>query len=290
MSVGRDEKVVSAVRSVDLTATALLAAGKTPAGWKDYFSSSNEFAVWIPEKARSQYSLDRDVTVNQVRIRGTSLRVEMAGDLMYMVDVFTIARGLFNRVKREEWDEGFRNWVESERRGKVVEDTEVQLGAIPGREFRIEAPGRASRARLFVVGDGKVVVLQVAAQAADLNGESAHMFLRSFRMTPALARKAPLAPPLPGIASDRRRVPSSSPRPYTSERVKLPSAADREKVTRLARELFKEEFALTDAAAKTDFATRLFNQAAETDDDPVSQFVLYRESAELAASLDMELA
>ena len=113
-------------------------------------------------------------------------------------------------------------------------------------------------------------------------------------LSPVMARKSPQVTPVPMVppacATDLPRLPAVSIPSKTIEKIKLPPAADREKATRLARNLFKDEFAMTNSAAKTEFANRLYQQAGETDDDPASQFVLYRESAEIAATLDMDLA
>jgi hypothetical protein len=75
------------------------------------------------------------------------------------------------------------------------------------------------------------------------------------------------------------------------ERIKMPPPVDIEKASKLVRELFKEEYAKPQQAAKAALAGKLFDQVAETTDDAAAQFVLLRESAELAAAgNDYELA
>lgn len=69
-----------------------------------------------------------------------------------------------------------------------------------------------------------------------------------------------------------------------ADRVKLPAMADVERADKLVRDLFKDEFAKTPPAAKAALAARLFAQAGETTDDPAAQFVLLRNTAELAAA------
>ena len=74
---GRDGKGLSLVRSMDLTAPASLAAGKLPAGWKEFVAKDQEFSVWVPDRAMRQLEQDRTVVVRGLRIRSTSLRVEL---------------------------------------------------------------------------------------------------------------------------------------------------------------------------------------------------------------------
>jgi len=140
-----------------------------------------------------------------------------------------------------------------------------------------------------------VLLLQVTGSREQVKAEGATIFLNSCRLSPIVAKNNPVIPPRPIAPSlppmpavDLPRVPSSIAPPKTVERVKLPPAIEREKATRMARDLFKEEFALTDSAARAEFAKKLYQQAIETNDDPVSQFVLYRESAEVMAAIDIE--
>ena len=73
-------------------------------------------------------------------------------------------------------------------------------------------------------------------------------------------------------------------------KIKLPSSDERAKATKLIRELFKEEYARTEPAKQGELAAKLLQQAAETSDDPASQYSLYRETAELAAAVNVDLA
>jgi len=74
------------------------------------------------------------------------------------------------------------------------------------------------------------------------------------------------------------------------DKVKPPTAEEQQRASKLIRELFKAEYAKTTTAAKTDLAKKLFQNASETRDDPPSQFVLLRETAELAAVGNTQLA
>ncbi len=75
------------------------------------------------------------------------------------------------------------------------------------------------------------------------------------------------------------------------ERVPLPPAPEIEQATKLVRNLFKDDYAKTAPKAKLALAEKLFKQADETKDDLAAQFVLYRETADLAAAAgDVTLA
>lgn len=75
-----------------------------------------------------------------------------------------------------------------------------------------------------------------------------------------------------------------------NDKIKLPSAEERAKATRLIRDLFKEDYARTGPASQGALAAKLIQQAGETLDDPASQYSLYRETAELAAAINVDLA
>lgn len=74
------------------------------------------------------------------------------------------------------------------------------------------------------------------------------------------------------------------PNAVAEEQIKLPTLLEIERATKLVRDLFKEEYAQSQQAAKAALAAKLFAQVAETRDDPAAQFVLLRETAELAAA------
>ena len=75
------------------------------------------------------------------------------------------------------------------------------------------------------------------------------------------------------------------------DRVAMPAQEELEKATKLVHELFKSDYAKTAPKARAALAEKLFRQAEETSDDPAAQYVLLRETAELAsAGSDVELA
>lgn len=74
------------------------------------------------------------------------------------------------------------------------------------------------------------------------------------------------------------------------EKVKLPTAEERDKANKLIRDLFKAEYAKTTAAARSELASKLYQQGLETKDDPAAIYELFREAAELAAATNIDLS
>ena len=64
-----------------------------------------------------------------------------------------------------------------------------------------------------------------------------------------------------------------------------PDAADQKSAERLVREIFKDEYAKKGAADRIALAKKLIDQALQTKDDPVTVFVLLRESRDIAAQI-----
>jgi S1-C subfamily serine protease len=186
-------------RSLDLTGAAILAGGKPPAGWKDFVVKDNSFSVWIPERARRQSERDRTITVRGLRLRTNSLSVEMANGTFYLADQLTLPAGLSTKLKREDLEEGFRDWLAADLDGKVTEEKEVLLGTALGREYRIDAR-RPARVRLFVADGARVFILQVVGGVGNVvDGDEAITFLASCRLSPAVVRKDPPVGPGPAI-------------------------------------------------------------------------------------------
>jgi len=74
------------------------------------------------------------------------------------------------------------------------------------------------------------------------------------------------------------------------EKANLPALEEREKATKLIRDLFKVEYSKTTVVAKAALAETLFKQASESDQDLPAKYVLLKETAELAAGANMDLS
>jgi S1-C subfamily serine protease len=186
-------KFVSTVRSLDLTAMAAQATGKPPEGWKEFIPRDAAFSIWIPEKAKRQSERERTATIRGARLRTTSVTVEMANGLVYLADQLTVPVTTGNKLRPEELEDGFRDWVAADLDGKVTSESEVQLGSLTGREYKIAGNRKSSRVRLFVAPGGRVLILQVTGGGPAVDGDEALTFLNSCRLSPAVVRKDPPA-------------------------------------------------------------------------------------------------
>src|SRR5215467_8260231 len=73
------------------------------------------------------------------------------------------------------------------------------------------------------------------------------------------------------------------PAAVADDRIPVPSQADIQKVEALVKDLFKSDFAKTKSADRLALANKLFKEATDTKGDPAAQYVLLRESRDLAA-------
>lgn len=75
------------------------------------------------------------------------------------------------------------------------------------------------------------------------------------------------------------------------ERLPVPSADEQTKAEKLIRQLFKNEYAMRTRPGYQALAAKLAEQAADTKDDAVTKYVLYREAGTVAAMAgDLDLA
>ncbi|HEX3148383.1 MAG TPA: serine protease [Gemmataceae bacterium] len=203
---GMAGKGATAIRNLNLAGAALV-TGSPPDGWKEFIPRDNAFSVWIPDKAKRQSERERTATVRGLRLRTTSLSVEMANGTVYVADQLMMPPTA--RLKPHEMEDGFRDWVASELDGKVTSETEVQLGGITGREYRIAGARKSSRVRLFVANGRKVVILEVTGGSDAVDGEDALTFLNSCRLSPAVAKKDPSPTPTP--MTEPKTIPGGTP-------------------------------------------------------------------------------
>jgi S1-C subfamily serine protease len=164
------------------------ADGKPPEGWKEYTPKDNAFTVWLPEKTARRSERERTSTVRGQRLKVTALQVETSDGVILSIERLTLPPTMALRMKRSELEESLRDAILGEVRGKVTEESDVKLGAVPGREYLIEAGRKSVRMRLFVTGGGRVFIAQAVGSSEQVAGEAATTFLNSCRM--AVPKKA----------------------------------------------------------------------------------------------------
>jgi hypothetical protein len=71
----------------------------------------------------------------------------------------------------------------------------------------------------------------------------------------------------------------------------VPPEAEQKRAEKLIRDLFKDDYKASERAARRAFAAKLVKQGVETQDDPVSRFVMLREARDIAAEqMDLVVA
>lgn len=157
---------------------------KPPDGWKEYSPQDGTFAVWIPEKPKSQSTRTRTSTVNGQRMRINVLAIGMPGGPDYMVEELIVSAAFAKQFKTDEFASAFKDLLASEANGKVTDETDVKAGKTSGKEYRIEGGKNVTRARVFTTGT-RVMFLKVTGTKDAVDGDAAKIFLESGRFTSA---------------------------------------------------------------------------------------------------------
>jgi hypothetical protein len=153
---------------------------KPPAGWKEYSPKDNAFTVWIPVKVTRQSERERTATVRGQRFKITLLNLEMGKTLRYSVEKLTLPASLA-RGNRRELEDTCRDIIVADLRGKVIDESDVKLGPITGREYTVQTGVGLSKVRIFV-GGGRVYMIHAEGSKADMENEETTTFLSSLRM------------------------------------------------------------------------------------------------------------
>ncbi len=156
-------------------------APKPPAGWKEHSPRDGTYAVWIPEKAKSQSERERTATVSGQKMKFNLLAVEMAGGPSYVVEEVIVPAAMMTKLKGGELADTFRDLVAAEVGGKVTEETDVKAGEVAGKEYKIESTKAAAKARVFISGN-RVLMLRISGKKEVVDGEAGKTFLESGRI------------------------------------------------------------------------------------------------------------
>jgi hypothetical protein len=151
---------------------------KPPSGFKEYAPKDGTFAVWVPEKPRSQRTSERTITLNGTRLKINLLMMEMQGGPLYVVEELIVPA----KLKPADLASGYKDFLVSELKGKVTEEGEIKVGAASGEEFRIESASNLTRARSFATAT-RVLVLRITGKKDAIDGDAAKVFLESARFT-----------------------------------------------------------------------------------------------------------
>lgn len=169
---------------------------KPPEGWKEYIPKDRTYTVWVPVKSAGQRDSERTQTSNGLRMKFNTLNVEMGNQERYIVEEVLLPAGAIGS-KRAEFEDLLRDLLVESSRGKLTDSFEVRMGAIRGKEFRIESASSQIRARVYVSAS-RIVVLRAEGPRAFVEGEAAGTFLDSCRVGAAAAPKVnPNPMPMP---------------------------------------------------------------------------------------------
>jgi S1-C subfamily serine protease len=147
-----------------------------PAGWKEFQPRDKTYFVWIPEKPRGQSEKERTALVSGLRLKFNTLIVEMTDGPTYTVDEVILPIALAQKLKRPELIDAFRDGLADDARGRVTESADVKMGAVSGKEFRIESDKEVTRARV-IVGLSRVFHIRAAGAQEQVDAEAAKIFL-----------------------------------------------------------------------------------------------------------------
>lgn len=163
-------------------------AGPPLPGWKEYRPRDDTFAVWVPEKPDAQADEERNVTIDEQRVRVNTVVGRTAAGLKYQAESVLMPPG-FAKVPRKDVLDLFRGVLVKETSGRVTESKEATSGTLAGVEYAIEAGTTVTRARIYASGS-RVYVVQVTGTADQVAGTEAEVILSTYRL-PGDAAKNP---------------------------------------------------------------------------------------------------
>ena len=171
-------------------ACTVLYAEDPPIGWKEYAPKDKSFGVFVPDRGGKQSERERTSVVSGQRFKVSVVVVEMPNGLTYKAEALSLPLALTHKLKRGELQSLMKEVLTDDVKGKMLQESDVRLGAVPGREYTIETGQGLAKARVFFFGS-KVYLVEVMGKKADVESENATTFLNSFR-----SRAGMVAPPV----------------------------------------------------------------------------------------------
>jgi hypothetical protein len=155
---------------------------KPPQGWKEFSPKDKAFTVWIPENPRRQAERERTTSVRGTLLKITVLQVEMPSGVIYHVEKLTLTGAILTKLKRKELEDTLKDVLLAQFRGKLAEESEAKLGALTGKEYLIETGKGLAKARVFVGGAGRVVIVLAEGTKEQVEDKGTQIFLDSVRL------------------------------------------------------------------------------------------------------------
>ena len=161
-----------------------LAAGENqpPAGWTEYAPKLKSYVVWFPTDARVMES-EKNIVSKATQIRVSRATVQAKNGLLFGTSQIIIPPN-FAKDKVKERFATYREWCLDELNGKLIEEKNVKLDTMVGKEFVIEAKnGDMARYRVFGAGV-QIFRAVVIGTKQQVESKDADTFFDSFRRTP----------------------------------------------------------------------------------------------------------
>ncbi len=166
---------------------------KLPPGWKEYTAADRSFRVWIPANAQRQHTHQRTSTLRRITMRENVLLLELGDGQVYYVEEVLVPPELLEGLPRQEMEALFKDLLLQELEARLEEETEVKIGDLAGREYRITTDRGVGRTRVFMSRKDRVVILIAAGTRRQVDSQGTKTFLDSLRLS--AEREAVTGPP-----------------------------------------------------------------------------------------------
>ena len=174
----QDERTDRVVQATLLIMVTLLLVTTAEAQWRTFTPPQGGFSVSFPSEPTSDTSVE--IPAPGLRIVTHSFEVD-TDDHTFSVAYNDLPESLQRRAPSALLDGGVKGAV-ANIHGRLLQHSEISLGAYPGREFRAQAhDGLVMHARLFVVRHRVYHVLVVSKNDKAFRAE-VFSFLESFRL------------------------------------------------------------------------------------------------------------
>jgi hypothetical protein len=153
-----------------------------PKGWEVVTPKNKAYVVWFPREGKREESRDSLVARKYGQIRFFRI-VQKRKPGYYFATSQIILPPRLTRAPAKVRQNFFRDSFLEEVNGKVVKETKVRLGTMPGKEYLIKTP--VGMARLRLLGTGvQIYRIAVVGTKEQLESKDTATFFDSFKRTP----------------------------------------------------------------------------------------------------------
>jgi hypothetical protein len=151
-----------------------------PEGWGWYVQPSRAYAMWLPKTGRKLYQREETKKLKDFNVRYTVLDCEIKDDVRVNVLVLKLPVQKGEQVDRVTVYEMFRDIFLKDSEGKVTSESDVKVGNVAGKEYRIDVKsGEKARVRLLLLGAAVFQITTIGTQD-QVEGQTANNVYESF--------------------------------------------------------------------------------------------------------------